>query len=55
VARDFGVGWSTIMAAVWVYGRPRVDDLQRLAHATALGVDEVAFLRTSAPPHRPRH
>ena len=51
VARDFGVGWSTIMAAVWFYGRPRVDDPQRLAHTTALGLDEVAFLRANAHRH----
>ncbi len=51
VARDFGVGWSTIMAAVWHYGRPRVDDPARLAHTTALGLDEVAFLRANASRH----
>jgi hypothetical protein len=51
VARDFGVGWSTVMAAVYDYGRPRVDDPGRLAGTTALGLDEVAFLRANAHRH----
>lgn len=51
VARDFGVGWSTIMAAVEDYGRPRVDDSRRLVGVRALGLDEVAFLRANAWRH----
>ena len=45
VARDYGVGWSTVMAAVEDYGRPLVEDPERVAGTTALGLDEVAFLR----------
>jgi len=51
VARDLGVGWSTIMAAVVDYGRPLVDDPARTAHVAALGLDEVAFLRANAQRH----
>lgn len=51
VARDLGVGWSTIMAAVEHYGRPLVDDPNRTAATTALGLDEVAFLRANAHRH----
>jgi transposase len=50
VARDFGVGWPTIMAAVRFFGQPRVEDPRRLADTRALGLDEIAFLR--ANPHR---
>ena len=48
VARDCGVGWSTIMAAVCDHGRPLVDEPGRTAGTTALGLDEVAFLRANA-------
>ena len=51
VARDFGVGWSTIMAAVWDYGRPRVEYPARTSTTTAVGLDEVAFLRANAHRH----
>ncbi len=51
VARDFGVGWATIMAAVEDHGRPLVDDAQRTAGTGALGLDEVAFLRANARRH----
>ncbi|MDQ3897076.1 MAG: hypothetical protein M3326_07490 [Actinomycetota bacterium] len=51
VARDLGVGWSTVMAAVWDYGPPRVDDPARVSDTTALGLDEVAFLRAGAQRH----
>jgi hypothetical protein len=40
VARDLGVGWGTVMRAVWDYGAPLVDDPDRLDRVTALGVDE---------------
>jgi transposase len=43
VAREFGVGWGTIMAAVGDHGRPLVDDPGRLAHVASVGVDETAF------------
>jgi transposase len=38
VARDFGVGWSTTMAAVRDHGQPLVDDPARLEGVEALGV-----------------
>jgi transposase len=45
VARDLGVGWHTIMAAVIDVGTPLVDDPARTAGVRALGVDETSFLR----------
>ena len=51
VARDLGVGWSTVMGAVEDHGRPLVDSAERTAGATALGLDEVAFLRANAHRH----
>jgi len=44
VARDFGVGWQTAMRAVIDRGQRLIDDQQRLAGVTALGLDETAFL-----------
>jgi transposase len=44
VAAEFGVGWATAMAAVREYGRPLVDDPNRLSGVHTLGVDETAFL-----------
>jgi transposase len=51
VAREYGVGWSTVMAAVEDYGRPLVEDPERVSGTTALGLDEVAFLRANAHRH----
>jgi transposase len=48
VARAFGVGWGTIMAAVGDHGRALVDDPGRLAHVAAVGVDETAFTAATA-------
>jgi transposase len=48
VAREFGVGWGTIMAAVRDHGRPLVDDPARLDHVSAVGVDETAFTAATA-------
>jgi transposase len=48
VAREFGVGWGTIMAAVGDHGRPLADDPGRLAHVAAVGVDETAFTAATA-------
>ena len=50
VARDLGVGWSTVMAAVRDHGAPLVEDPARLEGVEALGLDETAFLRAS-PAH----
>lgn len=44
VAEAFGCGWHTAMNAVRDHGRPRVDDPDRTAGVTALGVDETSFL-----------
>ena len=51
VARDLGVGWSTVMAAVYDHGRPLVDDPARASRVSALGLDEVASLRANARRH----
>ena len=48
VARAFGVGWHTAMAAVVDHGRPRVDHLSRLRRPSAIGVDETSFLAANA-------
>jgi transposase len=48
VAAAFGVSWATVMAAVRVHGRPRVDDPARTDGVGALGVDETAFLAGNA-------
>ena len=44
VARDLGVGWSTVMTAVRDYGQPLVDDPDRIGTVDALGMDETSFL-----------
>jgi transposase len=48
VAREFGVGWGTIMAAVRDHGRALVDDPDRLTGVGAVGVDETAFTAATA-------
>ena len=48
VAREFGVGWRTAMAAVRQHGTPRVDDPSRLDGVEAIGLDETAFQAASA-------
>lgn len=40
VARQLRVGWHTVMRAVREYGRPLVEDPDRLAGVVGLGVDE---------------
>ena len=44
LAREFGVGWHTAMAAVRDHGRARVDHLSRLRLPSAMGLDETSFL-----------
>jgi transposase len=44
VAVLLGVGWATIMRAVWEYGAPLVEDPARMKGVTSFGVDETAFL-----------
>jgi transposase len=51
VARDAGTGWHTIMACVVDHGRDLVDNPDRLAGVTALGMDETAFLRATRRRH----
>jgi transposase len=48
VARDFGVGWAAVMAAVVEYGTGLVERPHRVAAVSAIGVDETAFLRANA-------
>ncbi len=48
VARAFGVGWHTAMAAVRDHGQPRVDHVSRLWRPSAIGVDETSFLAANA-------
>ena len=47
VARDAGVGWHTIMRAVWDHGEPLVEDPDRLDAVAALGVDETSWLKAT--------
>lgn len=51
VARAFGVGWHTAMAAVRRHGRPKVDDPARIAGVEALGTDETVFLHARRHRH----
>jgi transposase len=48
VAREFGVGWATVMAAVREHGARLLERARPGASATAIGVDETAFTRASA-------
>jgi transposase len=48
VARAFGVGWHTAMAAVQDHGSPLVEDPERLDGVDALGLDETRFLAATS-------
>jgi transposase len=48
VAREFGIGWASAMAAVREHGRPRVDDPTRMDGVEAIGLDETVFCAASA-------
>jgi transposase len=48
VAREFGIGWRTAMAAVREHGTRRVDDPERWDGVEALGLDETTFQAASA-------
>ena len=50
-AREYGVGWATVMRAVERHGRPLVDDPARVAGVTHLGVDETAWLSANRSHH----
>jgi transposase len=48
VARELGVGWATVWRTVVEKGRGRIDDPARLDGVQGFGVDETAFLATTA-------
>jgi transposase len=48
VARDLGVGWATVMAAMREHGARLLEHSQLAEQATEVGVDETAFTRASA-------
>jgi transposase len=50
IARDFGVSWSTVWAAVERVGRPRIDDPDRIGPTEQVGFDETVM----QPAHRRR-
>jgi transposase len=47
VARDFGVGWAAVMAAVIEYGSALIKHPDRIEGVAAVGVDETAFARAN--------
>jgi transposase len=47
VARDLGLGWATVMAAVVDHGSELIEREDRINDVHAMGVDETAFLRAS--------
>jgi transposase len=48
VAREFGVGWATVMAAVREHGARLLKRARPGVATTAIGVDETAFTRATA-------
>lgn len=51
LAREFGVGWSTAMAAVRDHGTPLVEDPDRMTEVRVLGVDEHKMLSATRNHH----
>ena len=47
VADEYGVCWSTIMAAVVIHGTPLIDDPNRVGMVSQLGVDETSYLKAN--------
>jgi transposase len=47
LAWEYGVGWQAAMNAVIDHGVPLIDDPDRTAGVSALGVDETSFLKAS--------
>ena len=47
VARDFGVGWAAVMAAVIEYGSALIEHPDRIEGVAAVVVDETAFARAN--------
>ncbi len=50
VAADLGVGWGTVMRAVWEYGQRMLDAQWLHTSVAVLGLDETAFL-AATPVH----
>jgi transposase len=48
LAREYGVAWSTAMAAVVAVGTPLVEDPDRIGVVHQLGIDETSFLAANA-------
>lgn len=48
VAVDLGVGWSTVMRAVWEYGQRILDEQWLHTNVSVLGLDETAFLAATS-------
>ena len=48
VAREFGVGWATVMSAVREHGTRWLEQARSAAAATTIGVDETVFTRATA-------
>jgi hypothetical protein len=48
MARELGVCWHTVMAAVAEHGERLVEDRDRVGEVRQLGVDETAWLTASA-------
>lgn len=48
LAADLGVGWGTVMRAVWEYGQKVLDEQWLHANVRVLGLDETAFLAATA-------
>jgi transposase len=48
LARDYGIAWSTAMAAVVAVGTPLVEDPHRVGSVRQLGLDETSFLAANA-------
>jgi transposase len=48
VAVELGVGWATVMRAVWEYGQRILDQQWLHTNVTVLGLDETAFLAATA-------
>ena len=51
VARELGVGWATVMAAVVDYGAPLVDDPDRISSVQQLGLDEAKYQKSGLRRH----
>jgi transposase len=54
VARELGVGWATVMAAVVDYGTPLVEDPDRIGTVQQLGLDEAKYQK-AGPRRRTRY